>query len=108
MTSAYAELRPKQAAQHADDRGLALSVRPEETEDRIVANGKRNMIHRREMAEALGQLFTFNHGFGGHGLERLQDCKCGLYFITASNLPPTILPANPKYPHVPKMFVVVI
>jgi hypothetical protein len=53
--------------QPADDRGLARAVRREETEDRAFRDGKRNMIHRREMAEAFGQRFAMDHGFGGHG-----------------------------------------
>ena len=66
MASTYAEPVRRQAAQHANDRGLARFVRPEETEDRTLADGKRNMIHCREMAEALRQHFTFDHGFRGH------------------------------------------
>ena len=66
MASAYAERVRRQAAQPADDRGLARPVRPEETEDRTLADGKRNMIHRREMPEALGERFALDHGFGGH------------------------------------------
>ena len=30
------------------------------------------MIHRREMAEPLGQLFTFDHGFKGHRVGKLD------------------------------------
>jgi len=42
----------------ADDRGLARSVLSEETEDRTLADGKRNVFHGGEMTEAFGQLFT--------------------------------------------------
>jgi hypothetical protein len=31
-----------------------------------LGDGKRNMIHRREMPEAFGQHFAGDHDFGGH------------------------------------------
>ena len=73
MTPAYAEPRPRQAAQHADDRGLARPVRPKETEDRTLGHGKRNMIHRREMPKAFGQCFAGGHGF--HGIVEMRECQ---------------------------------
>ena len=50
----------------ANDRGLARTVRPEETKDRTLGHGKRNMINSGEMTEAFRQRFTLDHGFGGH------------------------------------------
>jgi hypothetical protein len=52
------------------------------------------VIHGGEMAEPFGQHFTFDHGFGGHNFKRFNLLRVR-YFFAASNLPPTILPANP-------------
>ena len=38
------------------------------------------MIHRREMAEAFGQPLAFDHGFGGHGFQRVVVCRHHLRF----------------------------
>ena len=53
--------RLKDSAQHPDGSGLARAIWPEEAEDRSFFDGKRNVINRRECAEALRQPLAFDH-----------------------------------------------
>ena len=53
--------RLEDSAQHPDGSGLARAIWPEKAEDRSFFDGKRNVINRRECAEALRQPLAFDH-----------------------------------------------
>ncbi len=49
-----------QRRQHADERGLARAVRPEQAEHFAVLDGEAQRVHGAKIAEALGQIFHFD------------------------------------------------
>jgi hypothetical protein len=58
--------RLEQAAQEANHRGLAGTVRAEEAENGAFCDLEADMVNGSEVAEPFGQPFTLDHHIAGH------------------------------------------
>src|ERR1035438_1229761 len=66
-----------QSAEHAEGGSLARAVRPHEAEDLALGDRQVEVVHRRQLAEALGEAAGFNDGF--HHCPRRISASAGMF-----------------------------
>src|SRR5438093_2740063 len=76
--------RREQAAQHADGRGLARAVGAEDAEDLAGGDVERDAVHRREVAEALGEALDLDGRVPVRPEPRHRPAPSGAASIVAS------------------------
>ncbi len=75
-----ARSRRRERGHHADQRGLARAVGPEQAEDFSLGDAEADVVHGHELAELFRQMVDFDRVHDGYSGRRQSRCKPALLF----------------------------